>query len=187
MSDSLLLNIAGWLPRSTANGPGNRMVIWVQGCPFRCMGCQNPDYLEFRLNQVVTVAQIWQKFRELPDLAGISISGGEPFSQAIALADLARRVQSVDKTVVCWTGYQLEHLKSNHVTDRQEFLNHIDLLVDGLFVKEQITDQPLRGSNNQRLHFLTNRIVEADIVGIPRQEWVLGSHTLTSTGFPVKY
>ncbi|MTJ46544.1 4Fe-4S single cluster domain-containing protein [Dolichospermum sp. UHCC 0259] len=187
MTQPLLLNIATWLPRSCANGPGTRMVIWVQGCPFRCLGCQNPDYLQFKLNQVVTVEEMWQKFQELPDLAGISISGGEPFAQAVALADLARRVQSVGKTVVCWTGYQLQQLQFNNIPDSQRLLNHIDLLVDGLFIQQQVSDQPLRGSNNQKLHFLSGRIVEADLVNIPRQEWILGSETLTYTGFPVEY
>ncbi|MDD1415693.1 radical SAM protein, partial [Dolichospermum sp. ST_con] len=139
MTHPLLLNIAAWLPRACANGPGTRMVIWVQGCPFRCLGCQNPDYLEFKLNQVVTVEEMWQKFQQLPDLAGISISGGEPFAQAVALADLARRVQSVEKTVVCWSGYQLKQIQLDNLAGSQEFLNHIDLLVDSLFIEQQIS------------------------------------------------
>lgn len=187
MIQSLLLNIAAWMPRSRANGPGTRMVIWVQGCPFRCVGCQNSEYLEFKLSQVVTVEDIWQKFQQFPDLAGISISGGEPFAQAVALADLARRVKSVGKTVVCWSGYQLQQLQLNHLPGSQEFLNHIDLLIDGLFIQQQISDEILRGSNNQKLHFLSGRIVEDDLLNIPRQEWVVGGETLTYTGFPVEY
>jgi len=30
------------LPRSTANGPGERAVVWFQGCDLRCSGCWNP-------------------------------------------------------------------------------------------------------------------------------------------------
>ncbi|MBD2136043.1 radical SAM protein [Anabaena sp. FACHB-1237] len=187
MTQSLLLNIAALMPRSRANGPGTRMVIWVQGCPFRCVGCQNSEYLEFKLTQVVTVEDIWQKFQQFPDLAGISISGGEPFAQAVALADLARRVQSAGKTVVCWSGYQLQQLQLNHLPGSQEFLNHIDLLIDGLFIQQQISDEILRGSNNQKLHFLSGRIVEDNLLNIPRQEWVVGGETLTYTGFPVAY
>ncbi|MDD1417210.1 hypothetical protein MEN41_22205, partial [Dolichospermum sp. ST_con] len=63
----------------------------------------------------------------------------------------------------------------------------LDLLVDSLFIEQQISNQPLRGSNNQKLHFLSGRIVEADLVNIPRQEWILGSETLTYTGFPVEH
>ncbi|MDD1438651.1 radical SAM protein, partial [Dolichospermum sp. ST_sed10] len=96
-------------------------------------------------------------------------------------------VQSVEKTVVCWSGYQLKQIQLDNLAGSQEFLNHIDLLVDSLFIEQQISNQPLRGSNNQKLHFLSGRIVEADLVNIPRQEWILGSETLTYTGFPVEH
>jgi anaerobic ribonucleoside-triphosphate reductase activating protein len=66
MNNSLLLNFATWLPRSRANGPGTRMVIWLQGCPFRCIGCQNPEYLEFKMAKVLTVEQVWQVFLQMP-------------------------------------------------------------------------------------------------------------------------
>lgn len=185
MANSRLLNLASWLPRSRANGPGTRMVLWVQGCPFRCPNCQNSDYLEFKLNQIVTVDRVWQVFEQQPDLAGISFSGGEPFAQAVALAELAMRVQSVGKTVVCWSGYRLEQLEGSAVTGAKELLLHIDLLIDGLFVESLKGDKVLRGSKNQKLHFLSGRISERDLVDIPRQEWVINSETMTYTGFPV--
>jgi anaerobic ribonucleoside-triphosphate reductase activating protein len=180
-----LLNLSGWMARSRANGPGTRMVIWVQGCPFRCPGCQNSEALEFRMNQVVTVEQTWQKFQDLPDLAGLSISGGEPFAQAIALAELAAWVQESKKTVVCWTGYRLEQLESGQIPGALEFLKHIDLLIDGLFVQQEVGKQVLRGSSNQRLHFLSDRLSDVDLLNIPRQEWIINSETATYTGFPV--
>ncbi|HLP91199.1 MAG TPA: 4Fe-4S single cluster domain-containing protein [Nostocaceae cyanobacterium] len=185
MTKPRLLNLAAWLPRSRANGPGDRFVIWVQGCPFRCPGCQNPDYLSFRVNQIVTVEQIWQKFQQLPNLAGISFSGGEPFAQAVALADLASRVQSVGKTVVCWTGYQLEQLRLNQTLGAADLLAHTDLLIDGQYISQQATNQVLRGSDNQKLYFLSGRITPNDLVNIPRQEWVINSDSLTFTGFPL--
>ncbi|WP_445636563.1 Anaerobic ribonucleoside-triphosphate reductase-activating protein [Nostoc sp. DSM 114161] len=186
MTQPRLLNLAGLLPRSRANGPGTRMVIWVQGCPFRCLGCQNPDFLEFRVNQIVTVDEIWQQFQQLPDLAGISFSGGEPFAQSVALADLASRVKSVGKTVICWTGYQIEQIKLNKIPGSQEFLNQIDLLIDGLFIQQQASDRVMRGSENQKLHFLSGQITAADLVDIPRQEWIVSPKRLTYTGFPLE-
>ncbi|MBD2195238.1 MULTISPECIES: 4Fe-4S single cluster domain-containing protein [Calothrix] len=180
-----LLNLAAWLPRSSANGPGTRMVLWVQGCPFRCPGCQNPDFLQFRLNQVVTVDDVWQVFQQLPDLAGVSFSGGEPFAQAVALAELASLVQSAGKTVVCWTGYRLEQLKSGQIKGAIHLLQSIDLLIDGLFIQQQLSDDTLRGSHNQQLHFLSGRITPADLKNIPRQEWIINDAILTYTGFPI--
>lgn len=185
MGNPRLLNLASWLARSCANGPGTRMVLWAQGCPFRCPNCQNSDYLEFKLNQVVTVDRVWEVFQQQPELAGISFSGGEPFAQAVALAELAARVQSVGKTVVCWSGYRLEQLERSEIAGAGELLQHIDLLIDGLFVEGLAGEEVLRGSKNQRLNFLSGRIREADLVEIPRQEWVINSETMTYTGFPV--
>jgi len=180
-----LLNLASWLPRSSANGPGTRMVLWVQGCPFRCPNCQNPDFLEFRVNQVVTVDRVWQVFQQLPDLAGIAFSGGEPFAQAVAVAEIASLVQSVGKTVVCWTGYRLEQLQAGQVRGASDLLKHTDLLVDGLFMQQYSSGETLRGSSNQKLHFLSGRITPRDLVNIPRQEWVVNQDVVTYTGFPV--
>ncbi|MBO3460176.1 radical SAM protein [Aetokthonos hydrillicola Thurmond2011] len=186
MTKEYLLNLASWLPRSCANGPGTRMVLWVQGCPFRCPSCQNPDFLAFRINQILTVDTVWQVFQQLPDLAGISFSGGEPFAQAVALAELASLVQSAGKTVVCWTGYRLEQLHSGRVKGADDLLQHVDLLIDGLFQKQQSGDDVLRGSRNQELHFLSGRIVQADLKDIPRQEWIVNDALLTYTGFPIE-
>ncbi|MFN6478282.1 4Fe-4S single cluster domain-containing protein [Nostoc sp. DedQUE07] len=186
MTAPKLLNVASWLPRSRANGPKTRMVLWLQGCPFRCSGCQNPDYLEFQMNRIVTVEQVWEVFQQMPDLAGMSFSGGEPFAQAVALAELASRVQAAGKTVLCWSGYRLEQLRSSQIPGAKDFLEHIDLLIDGLFVELQAENLVLRGSKNQQLHFLTGRITEEDLVDIPRQEWMVTPEMVTYTGFPIE-
>jgi anaerobic ribonucleoside-triphosphate reductase activating protein len=148
------------------------------------MGCQNADYLEFRVNQVVTVDQVWEKFQQISGLSGISFSGGEPFAQAVALAELSRRVQSVGKTVVCWTGYRLEQLQSSQIPGAPDLLQYIDLLIDGQFVQQLASDEVLRGSKNQQLYFLSGKIKDVDLVDIPRQEWVINSQKMTYTGFP---
>jgi len=185
MKAGLLLNLAQLLPQSRANGPGLRMVLWVQGCPFRCPNCQNPDYLEFKLNQVVTVDRVWQIFKQTPGLEGISFSGGEPFAQAVALSEIARRVRDSGKTVVSWTGYTLEELQTRKIKGATDLLSCVDLLIDGLFMEKQAGYYPLRGSANQRLHFLTGNITEAELINIPRQEWVMTREKLTYTGFPL--
>jgi len=161
------------------------MVLWLQGCPFRCPGCQNPDYLEFRMNRIVTVDQVWQSFQEIPDLMGMSFSGGEPFAQAVALAELASRIQATGKTVLCWTGYRLEQLQSGQIPGAKDFLERIDLLIDGLFMEPQAENLLLRGSKNQQLHFLSGKITQGDLVDIPRQEWIVTPTRVSYTGFPL--
>jgi anaerobic ribonucleoside-triphosphate reductase activating protein len=185
MQAETLLNLASWLPRSHANGPGSRMVLWVQGCPFRCQDCQNPENLEFRLNRVMTVRSVWETFQQNPNLDGMSFSGGEPFAQAVALAELAALVRSTGKTVVCWSGYTLSQLQSGRIPGALALIDSIDLLIDGLFIPHLAGNYPLRGSANQELHFLTGKIQPTDLENIPRQEWILNGTHLTYTGFPV--
>ena len=41
------INVAAIIPSTHALGPGERAVVWVQGCPFHCSGCIAPEWLPF--------------------------------------------------------------------------------------------------------------------------------------------
>jgi anaerobic ribonucleoside-triphosphate reductase activating protein len=40
-----LLNVAEICPATHTLGPGQRFVVWVQGCCFKCRGCVSPDWI----------------------------------------------------------------------------------------------------------------------------------------------
>jgi anaerobic ribonucleoside-triphosphate reductase activating protein len=84
------LNIMGYVDQSEVNGPGRRAIIWVQGCQRECPGCFNPASWSFELNQLISVESLVQQILRNPRNQGVTFSGGEPFWQAPALADLAR-------------------------------------------------------------------------------------------------
>lgn len=91
-------------------------------------------------------------------------------SQASELAFLVRLVrQQRDVDVLCYTGYTLEEIIKKNQPDMLDFLNHIDVLIDGPYIQELNDGRGLRGSSNQRVHFLTGRMKEFDFENEPRR------------------
>jgi len=139
-------------------GPGLRYVIWTQGCPFHCAECATPDSRPITNDKEVSTIVLARDILSQPNIKGITISGGEPFLQAASLANLLTIVlnERPELTVIVYTGYQIEDLKG---AASEALLAHTDLLIDGPYRQELNDNQGLRGSSNQRLHFLTPRLL----------------------------
>ncbi|AOX43747.1 pyruvate formate lyase activating enzyme [Spiroplasma sp. NBRC 100390] len=66
------------------DGPGLRLVYFLQGCPLRCKYCHNPETQVVNKEKPITVAEIidhYEKSKEFYRQGGITISGGEPLMQ----------------------------------------------------------------------------------------------------------
>jgi anaerobic ribonucleoside-triphosphate reductase activating protein len=100
------------------------------------------------------------KILELRRLDGVTYSGGEPFAQANGLAYLGEILQANGLSIVCFTGYRLDEVRAANRLDWNRLLSVTDLLVDGPYMRDRKTTMPLRGSSNQRIHFLTRRFVD---------------------------
>ncbi|MDD2430973.1 MAG: anaerobic ribonucleoside-triphosphate reductase activating protein [Firmicutes bacterium] len=149
-----VIRMAGIVPESYVDGPGVRYTIFVQGCPHQCSGCHNSDTWDFFGGTSFTADELLEKIafakKENPYLQGVTITGGEPFCQAYPLAHLAKGIKELDCDLVVYTGYILENLAE--VPSAIEFLEHIDVLIDGPFVQEKkVLTLPYRGSTNQRI------------------------------------
>ncbi|OIP44720.1 MAG: hypothetical protein AUK47_00450 [Deltaproteobacteria bacterium CG2_30_63_29] len=153
------LNVAALVSRTEVEGPGVRFALWVQGCPFRCEGCCNPQFLDRNVvGDLWDVDELAQKILTTEGLEGLTLLGGEPFAQAEPLARLARRVRTAGLSVMIFTGYPIEALTARTVPGSRELLEACDLLVDGPYVASQAsTARRFIGSDNQRLHFLSER------------------------------
>lgn len=149
------LNIMGYVDESEVNGPGSRAVIWVQGCLRECPGCFNPASWSFEMNQLIAIEALEQKILSNLNNEGVTFSGGEPFWQAPALAELARRVKAAGLNVMSFTGFTLEQLQAPYApAGAQDLLEQLDLLIDGPYVESLAVHRPdsLVSSKNQRLH-----------------------------------
>ncbi len=68
----------------TVDGPGIRYVVFMQGCPMRCLYCHNPDTWEMNKGNIMTTDDILKEYQTyLPYMknGGITVSGGEPLMQ----------------------------------------------------------------------------------------------------------
>lgn len=153
------LNIYAYQESTHALGPGKRFALWVQGCPFNCKGCMTPDSTTFVRNKVYSVKRIAKKILNVPDLNGITISGGEPFMQAEQLKSLIEILKSKKPSLnyIVYSGFKIERLKWHAAT---LLLNEIDVLIDGLYVEKLNDNKGLRGSVNQKSHFITDRLLQ---------------------------
>ncbi len=149
------LNIMGYVDGSEVNGPGSRAVVWLQGCIRECPGCFNPSSWSFDINQLISVEQLAQKILSNPQNQGVTFSGGEPFWQAPALTELAKKVKAAGLNVMSFTGFTLEQLQGTYAPAKsQELLAQLDILIDGPFVESLAINAPdsLVSSRNQRVH-----------------------------------
>lgn len=125
------INLAGYIPRSSVNGPGIRCVLWVQGCPIHCPGCFNQDLWAFRERTLVDPAAAAERICTIRDIDGVTFSGGEPFAQAGALAELAGILQDEGKSVVTYTGFSYSDLRRKDRPSWNTLLAATDLLIAG--------------------------------------------------------
>lgn len=117
---------------------------------------------------------------------GVSISGGEPFQQADALALLLLELRAKGcDSVLVFSGYSLEEIDG--LPGGPEAMEHIDLLVAGRYDATAPADRgSLLSSANQRLHYLSSRYVpgEADLPSGDVEITIRPDGTVTMTGFP---
>ncbi|MEU9700497.1 4Fe-4S single cluster domain-containing protein [Streptomyces sp. NPDC047981] len=158
MTEVTTLSVARTLDRCTTLGPGTRAVIWVQGCPLRCRGCVAAETLPFEGGTTHQVSELAAWLGALPDIEGVTLSGGEPFSQAAALASLLDHVRArrPEFTAMAYSGFRHEALRRGG-PDRLALLRRLDLLVDGPYVASERHGLRWRGSANQRVIPLTDR------------------------------
>ena len=171
---------------SRALGPGVRYVIWTQGCPFHCKGCTTPEGQPIIERQMVDVELMAKDIIKRKNIDGITISGGEPFLQASSLAYLIRlvRIARPDINVIVFTGFLIEALSS---PEAKALLSEVDVLIDGQFDERKKTSKGLRGSTNQRIHFITNRLLtnEEDLrYGKRIFETKITNDTIITIGIP---
>ncbi|MBX9033054.1 4Fe-4S single cluster domain-containing protein [Gordonibacter massiliensis (ex Traore et al. 2017)] len=110
MTPPTTIRLYGTAPDSIVDGPGLRFAVFVQGCTHGCPGCHNPDSQPACGGEVRALDDLVAEIAANGLVQGVTVSGGEPFEQAAACAELARRVRGLGLNVWTYTGYRYEDL-----------------------------------------------------------------------------
>ena len=75
----------------TVDGPGIRLVVFLQGCPMRCLYCHNPDTWNTNGGTPMSVDEIlaqYERSRSFYTSGGLTVTGGEPLMQMDFVTEL---------------------------------------------------------------------------------------------------
>ena len=93
-----MINVHSYESMGTFDGPGLRLVVFLQGCPFRCLYCANPDTIDVKGGTPTSASEILQMAVSQKAFfgkkGGITFSGGEPTLQAEALIPLFKDLKA---------------------------------------------------------------------------------------------
>ena len=168
------MRIYGVVTDSIVDGPGYRTAVFAQGCPHHCPGCHNPESHDPNGGTDWTLDAVEAKFTGNPLLDGITLTGGEPFEQPAACAELARRAHEKGLNVWTFSGYLYEKLLEKAEADPavKLLLERTDVLVEGPFLlAERSLELLYKGSKNQRTIDMNKTREAGEIVLYEQPEW----------------
>ena len=172
------------IPASSIYGPGDRWVLWVQGCTLGCKGCWNVNTWTSKTGSIRSVDSLVEEFEQSQDsIEGITILGGEPLQQAEGTLELIKRAKQLNLTVMLYTGYE----EKEYDSIMQECHDLSDLVIGGRYV-ESLRDPGLRwrGSTNQNIISPTGRYNPDEFEEWEEVEIIIDhdSGQITITGYP---
>lgn len=134
------------------DGPGLRFVVFMQGCPLRCIYCHNPDTWAAD-GEVYTVSQVVEKIRRFKPYfrhgGGVTVSGGEALCQWEFVSDLFQTLQKEGIHTA------LDTSGMGNLNGAKEVLKYTDLVMcDIKFSTEELYKKYCKGSLAQVQSFL---------------------------------
>lgn len=173
----------------TVLGPGRRYGIWVQGCARRCPGCASPGTWDYAGGREIAESDLVGRIVDTAQregLSGLTISGGEPLDQQVAICEVIAGVKAAmgeGFDVLVFTGYPEEEIPSD-----APIRAAADVLVCGPYMKDIPGWGPLVATGNQNLLLLTDlsrvKYDEQYLSGVPKMQTVSDGKEITLVGIP---
>ncbi len=132
----------------THEGPGIRLVIFLQGCNFNCAYCHNPDTISLNGGRETGVSEIIELLKDqrpyFSNGGGLTVSGGEPTLQAKELIELFKEAKKNNFNTA------LDTNGSILTNDVKDLLSFTDLALIDLKHFDNDCHQNLTGQGNEK-------------------------------------
>ncbi len=138
----------------TVDGPGIRFVIFMQGCPMRCLYCHNPDTWKTSGGKTVTAEELIDEYRKNRDFyrnGGITVTGGEPLLQIDFITELFKMAKDYGIHTAIDTSGITYNEKEEYVAKLDELMKYTDLvLLDVKHINDE-KHKALTAHSNERI------------------------------------
>ena len=144
-------------PMGLVDGPGIRVVIFMQGCPLRCLFCHNPDTWKKNENYLTTSKEIVDTVRKyrsyIEDNGGITLSGGEPLYQSEFTLDILKMCKKAGIHTCLDTsgvGYDKKYL--------EDILKYTDLIILDIKAIDEDNYKKMTGKSMEEFNYFLNKV-----------------------------
>ena len=129
-------------------------MLWTQGCSIRCSGCVSRDTWTRGPEHSIDLNLLLERIRPwLREADGLTVTGGEPLDQPIALKHLLKRVRvEFNGDILVYSGYAWERIETEHAWIQ----GLVDALISEPYDASALSSRIWRGSDNQQVHLLTD-------------------------------
>ena len=139
----------------TVDGPGIRYVLFMQGCPMRCLYCHNPDTWEVGKGNKITPEEVLQEFnknRSFYNKGGITVTGGEPLLQVDFLTELFMKAKKNNiHTCIDTSGITYNPDNTAYIRKLDELMKYTDLIMLDIKHIDNESHKELTGKDNHRI------------------------------------
>ena len=139
------------------DGPGIRVVVFMQGCPLRCLFCHNPETWNKKSDNKMTSKEIVDEVRKyrpyIEKDGGVTFSGGEPLLQTEYLLEMLKMCKNAGLHTcidTSGTGYNKEYL--------DEVLKYTDLVILDIKAIDDIGYKKMTGKEIEEFNYFVERL-----------------------------
>lgn len=139
----------------TVDGPGIRFVVFMQGCPLRCLYCHNPDTWNLNSGKEVSADEIIGEYlKNLPFYknGGITVTGGEPLLQIDFITELFVKAKKHNiHTCIDTSGITFSKENQDYLKKLDFLLGYTDLVMLDIKHIDPTIHQKLTGADNKNI------------------------------------